>query len=209
MPQNTKIYNVTIEQLKSGKFIDSEGKEVLVKDLYIYDIGEESRKWFEKRIMATPKGMAVFYNGTIGVDEIKELSYGSEAICQALANATEKGVITVFGGGDTVASAENHKVDEKVTHCSTGGGASLAMLQGKELKVITKLKEISKKNTRKHFITIVTAMLSVLLLGSGVSWSGTPGVVGSDVVGVVATVVNASVIGWFLGAFGPTRGFIG
>jgi phosphoglycerate kinase len=107
------------------------------KDIGV-DIGEGSRAKFA----AIVKGArTVVWNGPMGVFEIADTAKGTLAIAQALAEATGHGAITVVGGGDSVAAIEKNGLADKVTHVSTGGGASLEFLEGKELPGVTYLSE--------------------------------------------------------------------
>ncbi len=102
------------------------------------DIGEASRA----RFAAIVKGAAtVVWNGPMGVFEIPEAAKGTLAVAQALADATARGAITVVGGGDSVAALEKNGLADKVTHVSTGGGASLEFLEGKELPGVSYLSD--------------------------------------------------------------------
>jgi len=136
IPEGAKIIKVTLEQLKAGRFLDENNNEVLASDIFLYDIGEQTKELFKKTILSTPKGMSIFYNGTVGVFEMPLFASGGKAVDEALAEATRNGVITVIGGGDTGKEAEKNKVDKLVTHVSTGGGASAAVLKGEELSAI-------------------------------------------------------------------------
>jgi phosphoglycerate kinase len=102
------------------------------------DIGEASRAKFAGIVKGAK---TVVWNGPMGVFEIPETAKGTLAVAQALADATAHGAITVVGGGDSVAAIEKNGLADKVTHVSTGGGASLEFLEGKELPGVTYLSD--------------------------------------------------------------------
>lgn len=94
------------------------------------DIGPKTRELFRKEIS---RAKTVFWNGPMGVFEREEFSAGSFAVAEALANVTGQGAMSIVGGGDSAAAAEESGFAEKMTHISTGGGASLEYLQGDKL----------------------------------------------------------------------------
>jgi len=102
------------------------------------DIGEKSR---EKFVGIVKGAKTVVWNGPMGVFEIPETARGTLAIAEAMAEATAKGAVTVVGGGDSVAAIEQSGLAEKVSHVSTGGGASLEFLEGKTLPGVEYLSE--------------------------------------------------------------------
>ena len=96
----------------------------------IFDIGPKSVATFRE---ALEGAKTVLWNGPMGMFEIAEFSYGTDGIARAVADATAKGATTIVGGGDTAAAVEAAGVADKMTHVSTGGGASLEFLEGKTL----------------------------------------------------------------------------
>ena len=98
------------------------------------DIGPDSVKLFQE---ALADCQAVIWNGPMGVFEFDKFAVGTEAIARTLAD--KKDAITIIGGGDSVAAVEKVGVAEQMSHISTGGGASLELLEGKELPGIIAL----------------------------------------------------------------------
>ncbi|NEP17383.1 MAG: phosphoglycerate kinase [Leptolyngbya sp. SIO4C1] len=100
------------------------------------DIGPDSIKVFQE---ALADCKSVIWNGPMGVFEFDKFAAGTEAIANTLAELTSKGCITIIGGGDSVAAVEKVGVADKMSHISTGGGASLELLEGKTLPGIAAL----------------------------------------------------------------------
>lgn len=92
------------------------------------DIGPETVKLFQKELEGAK---TVFWNGPMGVFEKPEFAVGTEAICETLANLED--ATTIIGGGDSASAAKNLGFAEKFSHISTGGGASLEFMEGKDL----------------------------------------------------------------------------
>lgn len=81
----------------------------------------------------------IIWNGPMGVFEMATFESGTKSLMDNVVAATKSGAVTVIGGGDTATACKKYKTEEKVTHCSTGGGASLELLEGKELPGVTAL----------------------------------------------------------------------
>lgn len=94
------------------------------------DIGPDSIKTFSE---ALDKTQTIIWNGPMGVFEFEKFAAGTDAIAKKLAELSEKGVTTIIGGGDSVAAVEKVGLADKMSHISTGGGASLELLEGKPL----------------------------------------------------------------------------
>ena len=100
------------------------------------DAGPKSIELFAQVI---GRARTIVWNGPSGVFEFDKFAGSTKAIAEAIAKATAAGAITVVGGGDTATAAKKFKVDTKVTHCSTGGGASLEFLEGRVLPGVAAL----------------------------------------------------------------------
>ncbi|KAB1222105.1 Phosphoglycerate kinase, cytosolic [Morella rubra] len=94
------------------------------------DIGPDSIATFNESLDTTK---TVIWNGPMGVFEFEKFALGTEAIAKKLADLSGKGVTTIIGGGDSVAAVEKAGLADKMSHISTGGGASLELLEGKTL----------------------------------------------------------------------------
>lgn len=98
-----------------------------------FDIGPETLRLFEEKLMS---GRTVFWNGPVGLFEAPGFEGGTLGVARAIAAVTG---ITVIGGGDTIAALKRAGVVDRVTHASTGGGASLKLLEGRELPGVAAL----------------------------------------------------------------------
>ncbi|MDF3057353.1 MAG: pgk [Rariglobus sp.] len=94
------------------------------------DAGPKSIELYRQAILSSK---TIIWNGPAGVFEFDKFAGATKAMADAIAEATAKGATTIVGGGDTATAAKKFGVAKKVTHCSTGGGASLEFLEGKAL----------------------------------------------------------------------------
>lgn len=94
------------------------------------DIGSKSRESFKKVIL---NSATILWNGPMGVFEMENFEAGTRAIAMAIAGATTKGAYTLIGGGDSVAAINKYDLAQSVSYVSTGGGAMLEFMEGKEL----------------------------------------------------------------------------
>ena len=105
-------------------------------DWFIMDVGDDTAKQFARELAAC---RTIIWNGPMGVFEIPRFSQGTKVVAQGIAEA--EGVTTVVGGGSTAEAVEEMGLMDRMTHVSTGGGASLEFLEGKELPGIAALPE--------------------------------------------------------------------
>jgi phosphoglycerate kinase len=103
------------------------------------DIGPKSIKLFSDELL---KSKTIVWNGPMGVFEMDNFAKGTFVIAEALARATESGAVTIIGGGDSAAAIGKAGLDKKVSHVSTGGGASLEFLEGKILPGVAALTDV-------------------------------------------------------------------
>ncbi|MCL2844776.1 MAG: phosphoglycerate kinase [Chitinivibrionia bacterium] len=128
--------------------LDFDGRTIADEHIYDYDkmpANEEGcdigPKSMAKFVDIVKGAKTVLWNGPMGVFEIAATAKGTFAVAQALAEATANGAITVIGGGDSVSAIEKAGLEDKVSHVSTGGGASLEFLEGKELPGVVALSD--------------------------------------------------------------------
>jgi phosphoglycerate kinase len=100
------------------------------------DIGPKTRELFVNELL---QSKTVFWNGPMGIFEDDAFAAGTFSVAEAMAKATTTGALTIVGGGDSAAAMQKLGFQDKVTHVSTGGGASLEMLEGKDLPAVLAL----------------------------------------------------------------------
>ncbi len=103
------------------------------------DNGPESTKMIQEKLGECG---TVIWNGPMGVFEFEAFAKGTFAVAESLAELTDKGCVTIIGGGDSVAAVEKAGLADKMSHISTGGGASLELLEGKVLPGVAALNEV-------------------------------------------------------------------
>ncbi len=111
-------------------------REAIPTDCMVADIGNKSAAAFAKIIQGA---RTVLWNGPVGVFELEPFAAGTRAVGRAVAEATERGATSVVGGGDTAAAIAGLGLTGRMTHVSTGGGATLEFLAGKELPAVAAL----------------------------------------------------------------------
>jgi triosephosphate isomerase len=120
---------------------------------HIVDLGKASQ---DLMVDALSDARTVFWNGPLGVFEIPSFAHGTKAVARMLAERADAGATVIVGGGDSVAAVTQQGLADRMTHISTGGGASLEFLEGRELPGVTVLldrpveaKKASARSTSK------------------------------------------------------------
>jgi phosphoglycerate kinase len=129
---------VIAKEVTRGTEYKTVGTEKFPASWHIVDLGEQSRAAIEAALADVK---TVLWNGPLGVFEIPSFAHGTKAIARFLADKAEHGTTVVVGGGDSVAAIEQEGLSSKMTHISTGGGASLEFLEGRELPGIAVLQD--------------------------------------------------------------------
>ncbi|KAG0337827.1 phosphoglycerate kinase [Podila humilis] len=139
--KNVKLY-LPVDYVTASKFgPDAETgyatDETGIPDGWLgLDCGEKSNKIFEQAIL---DAKTILWNGPAGVFEFEKFEKGTKAALDAVVKATENGAVSIVGGGDTATAVAKWKAEDKISHVSTGGGASLELLEGKDLPGVANL----------------------------------------------------------------------
>ena len=111
--------------MQTGVATDAEG---IPAEWMGLDAGPKSRELFRETIL---EARTILWNGPAGVFEFPAFAAGSKAVLDATIEAAQKGAVVIVGGGDTATVVAQHGAESKLSHVSTGGGASLELLEGK------------------------------------------------------------------------------
>lgn len=133
---------VVAPSMDAGDRAHAVSRDAIPASEAVLDIGPESAKEFASVIESA---RTVVWNGPMGVFEHPPFDAGTRAVGEALARATDRGVTTIVGGGDSAAAMEEMGLARRVSHVSTGGGASLEFLEGKTLPGVAALDQRSTK----------------------------------------------------------------
>jgi phosphoglycerate kinase len=126
------------KQIPPDAIVKSTNDESIPEGFMGVDAGTKS---IEKFAQTLKGAKTIVWNGPLGIFEIDQFAKGTIEIAKIVADATDKGAISVVGGGDSVSALKKAGVDKRISHISTGGGASLEFLEGKELPGIAALPE--------------------------------------------------------------------
>jgi phosphoglycerate kinase len=134
------VDSVIAREIKEGASYKTVGENVPDEWLGV-DIGPATRKLFASKIKGAK---TVVWNGPMGIFEIEPFDAGTKAVAVAVAEATDQGARSIIGGGDSASAVQKLGLEDRISHISTGGGASLEFLEGKAFKCIEILDEKSQ-----------------------------------------------------------------
>jgi 3-phosphoglycerate kinase len=129
---------IVADRMEEGAEAETVGVDEIPPDEIGLDIGPRTVELFEEHISGA---RTIFWNGPMGVFEIEAFASGTEGVARAVAAASERGATSVIGGGDSVAAVRKLGLEDEMSHISTGGGASLEYVEGKELPGVAVLPE--------------------------------------------------------------------
>jgi phosphoglycerate kinase len=131
------IDNVVAQEFKAGATNKVVGDDIEAGWMGL-DVGPESQKLFAEKLA---NAKTVVWNGPMGVFEMEPFDKGTEAVAQAVATATDNGAKSIIGGGDSASAVTKLGLEDRISHISTGGGASLEFLEGKKFVCLEILDE--------------------------------------------------------------------
>jgi phosphoglycerate kinase len=129
---------VVADEMEEGAESETVSVDSIPSDKMGLDIGPRTVELFEEHISGAK---TIFWNGPMGVFEIDAFAKGTEGVARAVAAASAEGATSVIGGGDSVAAVRKLGLEDEMSHISTGGGASLEYVEGKELPGVAALPE--------------------------------------------------------------------
>jgi phosphoglycerate kinase len=130
---------VIARKLEPGAETREVARDAIPAGWAVYDIDLATERDFAAEI---GRAGTVVWNGPMGVFETPPFDHGTLAVARAMTEATGQGAVTVIGGGDSAAAVSQAGLEDRITHVSTGGGASLEFLEGKELPGVAALDEV-------------------------------------------------------------------
>jgi phosphoglycerate kinase len=133
---------VVAEKLAEGQETETVPREGIPAGRSALDVGPETVELFRRQV---ENARTVLWNGPMGVFEIPEFSRGTRGVAEAVAEATDRGATTIVGGGDSAAAVAEMGLEDRMSHVSTGGGASLEFLEGKALPGVEALSDAGER----------------------------------------------------------------
>ncbi|HEX2206512.1 MAG TPA: phosphoglycerate kinase [Longimicrobium sp.] len=129
---------VVAEKMEAAQQTQTVDREQIPADRMVLDVGPRTVQEY-RRVLSDAR--TVLWNGPMGVFEVPEFAAGTRGVAEAVAEATGRGATTIIGGGDSAAAVADLGLESRMSHVSTGGGASLEFLEGKELPGVAALED--------------------------------------------------------------------